>query len=172
MVAMIIENLGARAARACWPHLPEIVGCGDADDPILRHAHLFPNLKRLVIGMIDRGQKTFRVDIKILGDQFPCKGNGLFFKVITKREIPKHFEKRVMARRVADIIKVIMLAARAHTFLRRGGAWRVTMLKPCEDVFELHHARIGEHQSRVIARHKRRAFDNGMAVAFKIFEKG
>ena len=42
VIAVIIENLCARAAGAGRAHLPEIVRGRDTDDPILGHAHLFP----------------------------------------------------------------------------------------------------------------------------------
>ena len=59
-----------------------------------------------------------------------------------------------MPRGVADIVEVVVLAAGAHAFLRRGGAQIGALLDAGEDVLELHHAGIGEHQGRVVARHQ------------------
>ncbi len=61
-----------------------------------------------------------------------------------------------MARGVADIIEIVVLAAGAHAFLRGDGALIGTLLDPGKHVLELHHAGIGEHQRRVVARHQRR----------------
>jgi hypothetical protein len=58
-----------------------------------------------------------------------------------------------------------MLAAGAHAFLRRGDAWKGRLLGAGEHVLELHHAGIGEHQGRVVARHERARGQHLMAVA-------
>ena len=41
----------------------------------------------------------------------------LLLEIVAEGEIPEHFEKRVMARGIADIIQIIMLAAGANAFL-------------------------------------------------------
>ena len=56
---------------------------------------------------------------KIFGYQIPSIMNCLLFKIITKRKISQHFKKCVMAGRIAHVLKIIMLAARAHAFLGR-----------------------------------------------------
>ena len=43
-------------------------------------------------------------------------------EIIAEREIAQHFEESVMARGIADVVEVVVLAAGAHAFLRRGGA--------------------------------------------------
>ena len=43
--------------------------------------------------------------------------NGLLFEIIAKRKIAEHFEERVVARRVTDIVEVIVLATCAHALL-------------------------------------------------------
>jgi hypothetical protein len=77
----------------------------------------------------------------------------------------------VVARSVADIVEIVVLAAGAHAFLRGDGAAVGPLLQPGEDVLELHHAGIGEHQRRVVARHQRAGGDDFMPVAGKIIEK-
>ena len=76
-----------------------------------------------------------------------------------------------MARGVADIVEVVVLAARAHAFLRGDRARIGTLLKAGEDVLELHHAGIGEHQRRIVARHERRRRHDRVAVAGEIVEE-
>src|SRR3546814_10324600 len=51
---------------------------------------------------------------------------------------------------------VVVLATRAHAFLRGGGTAVGALLVAGEDVLELHHARVGEQQRRIVARHQRR----------------
>ncbi len=56
-----------------------------------------------------------------------------------------------MARRVADVLEIVVLAARAHASLRRRRALEAEILDADQSVLELHHARVGEQQ-RVVAR--------------------
>ena len=71
----------------------------------------------------------------------------------------------MVARGVADIVQIVVLAARAHAFLRRSGAHIIALLNPGEAILELHHAGIGKHQGGVIARNERRTFDLTVPVA-------
>jgi hypothetical protein len=73
---------------------------------------------------------------------------------------------------VADIVEIVVLAAGTHAFLRGGGPAVGPTLLAGEDVLELHHSRVGEQQGRVVARHERRAFHHGVAVAGETVEEG
>jgi hypothetical protein len=77
----------------------------------------------------------------------------------------------VVARGVADILQIVVLAAGAHAFLRRGGTLVGPRLGAGEHVLELHHAGIGEQQGGIVERHQRRGIDDFMAVPAKEFEK-
>ena len=72
---------------------------------------------------------------------------------------------------VADIVEVVMLAAGAHTFLRGDGAAIRPLFQAGEDVLELHHAGVGEHQRRIVARHQRRRRHDLVIVAGEEIEK-
>jgi hypothetical protein len=61
--------------------------------------------------------------------------------------------------------------ARTH-FCDVAARERRAVLDPGEDVLELHHARIGEHQRRVVARHQRARGDDLVPVWLEIVEKG
>ena len=76
-----------------------------------------------------------------------------------------------MTRGVADIVEVVVLAAGTDAFLRGGGALVRPLLDAGKDVLELHHAGIGEHQGRVVARHQGRRIDDLMAVGREIIQK-
>ena len=53
---------------------------------------------------------------------------------------------------ISDIIQIVMLAARAQTFLNRDGAHIITLLRAQKDILELIHARVGKEQRRVVGR--------------------
>ncbi len=92
-------------------------------------------------------------------------------EIIAEGEIAQHLEEGVVAGGVADVLQIVVLAAGAHAFLRRGGAHVVALLDAGEDVLELHHAGIGEHQGGIVARHQRARRHDLMAVALEIVEK-
>ena len=110
---------------------------------------------RFIVGVIDRDQQLVLRQPEILGDQVPGKLDGLFLEIVSEREIAEHLEEGEMPRGVADIVEVVVLAAGAHALLRRRCARIRARLQPGEDILELHHAGIREHQRRVVARHER-----------------
>ena len=170
---MIIENFGAGAAGSGIAHAPEIVGGRDADDTIVgKSRDLPPQRRRLLILMIDRDQQLVSRQAEILRQQGPGMGDGLFLEIVAEGEISQHFKEGVVPGGIADIVEVIVLAAGADAFLRRGGAGIGAALLPGEDVLELHHAAVGEHQRRVVPRHEGRAFHHAMPVAGKVIEEG
>jgi hypothetical protein len=77
----------------------------------------------------------------------------------------------VVARGIADIIEVVVLAAGADAFLRRGRPHIGTLLQAGEEVLELHHAGIGEHQRRVVARHQRGTGHDLVPLAREVAEE-
>ena len=171
--AVIVEYLGARTARARVPHGPEIVAGRNADDPAIRQAgDLLPVMRRLVIGVIDRDQQPARIQPELPGDQVPGEFDRTLLEIVAEREVAEHLEEGVMARRIADIVEVVVLAAGAHALLRGHGARVAACLQPREDVLELYHSGIGEHQCRVVARHERAGGNDLVTVLPKIVEEG
>ena len=172
VLAVIVEDFRARPARPGFAHGPEIVGAGDADDLLLGQAgDLFPELERLVVVDIDRDHQPIGRHAEFLGDQVPGQLDGALLEVVAEREIAEHLEEGVVARGVADIVEVVVLAAGAHAFLRRGRAHVGALFQAGEDVLELHHAGIGEHQGRVVARHERRGRHDLVPLARKKVEE-
>ena len=170
--ALIDEDFRTWAARACVAHLPEIVRGADTDDAVVGEAgDLLPQAVRFVVIGVDGDQKLILRQRKFLGDQVPGQLDGAFLEVIAEGEVAEHLEEGVMPRGVADIVEVVVLAAGAHAFLRRRGAHVGPLLDAGEDVLELHHAGIGEHQGRVVARHQFRRRNGRMIVAHEIIEK-
>ena len=64
----------------------------------------------------------------------------------------------------ADIFQIVMLAAGAHAFLRRGRAVVITLFQPKKNVLELVHPRIGKEQRGIVVRNKRRGVNLAMAL--------
>ena len=156
MLAAVDEDFRTRAARPGIAHGPEIVAGGDADDALVREAgDLLPQRGRLVVGVVDRDEQLVLRQAEILGNQLPGELDRDVLEIVAEREIAEHLEEGEMARRIADIVEVVVLAAGAHRFLRGGGAAEWARLEAGEDVLELHHAGIGEHQCRIVARHER-----------------
>ena len=162
-VALVVENLRAIAAGPGRAHRPEIAFM--ADDAVVGKAgDLLPQLTRLIVGVIDRDQQPVLGQADHLGDEIPGEGDGFFLEIIAEGEIAQHLEEGVVAGGVADIVEVVMLAAGAHAFLHRGGAAIGPLFRAREQVLELHHARIGEQQGGVVARHQRRGRHHGVAA--------
>ena len=170
---VVVEDLGARPARPGVAHAPEIVAGGDADDPLLGQARDLPPIRRRVVVLGEhRHQQPVARDGEVARQQLPGVGDRLLLEVVAEGEIPQHLEEGVVPRGEADIVEVVVLAAGAHAFLRRGGAVVGPPLLPGEDVLELHHAAVGEHQGRIVARHQRRAFHHRVPVAREVVEEG
>ena len=90
------------------------------------------------------------------GDEVPGELDRLGLEVVAEAEVAEHLEERVVARGVADVLEVVVLAARAHAALAARGALVAALVLAEEHVLELDHAGIREQQRRVVARHERR----------------
>ena len=172
MIAVIVEDFRAGAARTGVAHGPEIIGAGDAGDFAFGQAgDLLPQLERFVVVDIDGDHQPFFGNAELLGHQVPGELDGAVLEVVAEREVAEHLEESVVACGVADIVEVVVLAAGAHAFLRGRRPRIGALFEPGEDVLELHHAGICEHQRRVVARHERRRGHDLVALARKKAEK-
>ena len=154
--AMIVENLRARPARTGVAHRPEIVARRDADDPLVGQAgDPLPQVERLVVVVVDGDGQLLSRQAEFACEQVPGVFDRVVLEIVAEREVAQHLEERVVARGVADIVEVVVLAAGAHAFLRRRGPDIGALLDAGEDVLELHHPGVGEHQGRIVARHER-----------------
>ncbi len=154
--AVVVENLKTRTARAGVAHGPEIVAARDAQDLALRQSRdLLGERSRLVVVDIDGDEQAVLVDGELLRQQIPGEQDGALLEIVAEGEVAEHLEEGVVARGVADIVEIVVLAAGAYAFLRRGDAGKARGLGAGQDVLELNHAGIGEHQGRIVARHER-----------------
>ena len=172
--AMVVENLRARTAGTKLAHRPEIVRACDADDLLVGEASDLPPQRRcLIVVGVDGDQQALLVELKVLGEQLPGEQDRLLLEIVAEGEIAEHLEEGVMARGVADIVEVVVLAAGAHALLRRGCARERPLFLSGENILERHHAGIGEHQRRIVARHERRRWHDLMvALGEEIEEAG
>src|SRR6185295_8287869 len=106
-----------------------------------------------------------------LGEQLPGKLDRVLLEIVAEAEVAQHFEESVVPRRVADVLQVVVLAARTHAALRGGGARVGALLLAEEDVLELHHARIDEQQRRVVRGHERTGGHDAVALGLEILEE-
>ena len=115
-LAVVVEDLGARTARARVAHLPEIVRGRDADDLRLRQAgDLLPEIERLVVLGKDGDQELVLGEAELLGDQPPGELDRDILEIVAEGEVAEHLEEGVVPSGVADIVEVMCLPpARTH----------------------------------------------------------
>jgi hypothetical protein len=117
---VVVEDFGARAARAGVAHLPEIRLGAEADDAVLgQSGNLLPERHRLVVVLVDGGRQLRLGQAPLLGQEIPGEFDRMLLEVVAKGEIAEHLEEGVVARGKADIVEIIVLAAGAYAFLRR-----------------------------------------------------
>ena len=76
-----------------------------------------------------------------------------------------------MPRGIADIVEIVVLAARTDAFLR-GRRSRIRLrFQPGEDVLERHHPGVDEHQRRIVVRHQRCRGNDRVAGTGEIIEE-
>ena len=119
MIAMVPENLAARAARPGIAHRPKIVAGRNANDPVFWQTRNFtPKVKSFIIGVVNCDRNPIGIEAPFLRGQVPSERNRLFLEIIPEGKIAEHFKKCVVPRGITDIVEVIMLAACPNTFLR------------------------------------------------------
>ena len=76
-----------------------------------------------------------------------------------------------MARGVADVVEVVVLASRPDALLRRRGSHVVPPLASREDVLELVHPGVGEEQRRVLGGNQRGGGDAAVPLPLEVTKK-
>ena len=162
---MIPKNFRTRPTGSCVAHSPEIVLVSEAGNSVGVETYLVdPDAFSFIITIMNRNPQAFRRKLNHLGEEFPGKTNGLFLEVIAKTEITQHFKKRMVTSCIANIIKVVMLAARTKTTLTRCCPGISSIFPECERFLELHHARIGEEQGGIVARYQGCGINDGVTL--------
>ena len=77
-----------------------------------------------------------------------------------------------MARRIADVLEIVMLSAGAQTTLHVRGADVASLIDAKKDILELHHAAVGEQQRRIVGGDERCRRHDRVSIRREILEKG
>jgi hypothetical protein len=67
--------------------------------------------------VINGYQKALGIKRVFLGQKIPRKLDCAFLEIVAEGKVAEHFEECVVARGVAHIVEVIVLAAGTHAFL-------------------------------------------------------
>jgi hypothetical protein len=177
--SVVVEDFRAGAAGTGVGHHPEVVGLvlralvvTDAHHALGGQADVFrPDVVGLVIVDVDRRPQFIRRQLVDLRQQLPGPLQRVALEVVAEAPVAQHLEEGVVARRVAHVLQVVVLAAGAQAGLDRGGADVRALVGAQEHVLELHHAGIGEHQRRVVARHQRARRHDGVALGREEVQK-
>ena len=117
---MIVKNLRAGAAGAGIAHCPEIGLGAHAGDAISRYTRLrTPQVEGFVIRLEHGDPQPVLGNAQLFRDELPSESNRIALEVVAETEIAQHLEKRVVAGRIPDVFKIIVLAAGTHAALRR-----------------------------------------------------
>ncbi|MNM47424.1 hypothetical protein D3C81_583900 [compost metagenome] len=180
--AVVVEDLGAGAARAGVAHGPEVVGgvrrafvVADADHALGRYANFFgPDIVGFVIAGVDRDPELFLRQVQpLVGSQEgPGESDRVALEIVAETEVAQHFEEGMVARGVADVFQVIVLAAGAYALLAADRAGVGALFLAEEAVLELVHAGVGKQQGRVIARNQRAGGNSGVSLLFEEAKEG
>ncbi len=90
-----------------------------------------PDRARLVVGRERRVARVAAEDgddqavlrqVEDLREELPGEGDGVLLEVVAEAEVPEHLEERVVARGDADVLEVVVLAARCGC--TSGSTWR------------------------------------------------
>ena len=155
-LAVVVEDLAARSARAGVPHRPEVGSLAEARKALRAHADVSqPDVGGLVVVLVDRAPQARRVQPEVIDEEVPGEMDRLALEIVAEGEIAEHLEERVVACRVADVLEVVVLAAGTHAALAGSRAQVIALLLAEEHVLELHHAGVGEQQRRIVGRNER-----------------
>ncbi len=72
---------------------------------------------------------------------------------------------------IANIVEIVVLASGANAFLAAHRGRVGPRFKAGEDILERHHARVDEHQRRIVVGHQRRARHPRVSVLLEIVEE-
>ena len=178
--AVIIENLGARTARAGIAHGPEVVRCvrcalvvADADHALGRHADVFgPDVVGFVIAGVDGYPELVFRQLEHTGEEGPGEVDRILLEIIAKAEVAEHFKEGVVTGGVTDVFQVAVLAAGPHALLAAGRPGVGTFFLTQETVLELVHPRVGEQQGRVVIRDQGAGRDTGVTLLLEEAKEG
>ena len=130
-----------------------------------------PQLKGLVIVLVNRHPQLVCREIDLPGKKFPGVLDGFLLEIISKGEVAEHLEEGMVPRRMADILEIVVLAAGANALLARDRAFVVPLILAEEHALELDHSRVREQERRVVLRNEGRTRHHLVALPGKIINE-
>ena len=150
-------DLRARAAWTSISHFPEVVVLVAVNDVVGRNmlqpefGSLFIPLQVFLFAALENGH------VEVCGIQFqdvhqilPRQVDGSFLEVVSKRPVAQHLEHGVVIGVVSHFFQVVVLSANAEAFLAVSTSAGFWVACAQDDVFELVHASVGEHEGWII----------------------
>ena len=129
--AMVEEDFGTRAARACVAHGPEVIRgirrafvVADTHHALCRDANfLRPDIIGFVIAGVDGDPELVFRQVQPLcaGEKLPRIVDGVTLEVVAKAEVTQHFKEGVVTCGITDVFQIVVLAASTHALLASGG---------------------------------------------------
>ena len=161
---VVVKDFGTGTTGTGIAHLPEVVRCvwgalvvANPHDSICRNTNfLIPDIKGFVVGRVNGDPQFFLWQLQpvVAGQEGPGKIDGFTLEVVAKAKVTQHFEKGMVARCIAYVLKVIVFTTCTHALLRGCRPAVIACFAPQEHVFELVHSRVGKQQGRVVRRHQ------------------
>ena len=140
----------------------------EAHDAVVRKTgHVLPNLPGFVIILIDSCEEAFLRELPNFSEEFPCPGNSFLLIIVTEAPVTEHFEEGVVVVVAAHHVEVVVLTGHAEALLAVACALPTLRIVAQEDSLELVHARVREHERRVVMRNHRRRTHKEVALGFK-----
>ena len=167
-------NLRARSTRSRVTHFPEIVMLVAVDDVVFGQ-ELLPDGSSLIVtrksllraALEHSGIEILGVNLQHIHNVLPSPRNRLFLEVVTKRPVAQHLEHRVVVGVMSHLFEVVVLAAHTEALLRICLTATLRGHIAQNDVLELIHTCIGEHQRWVVLHDHRSRWHNQVFLALK-----
>ena len=164
-------DLRAGTTGAGVAHLPEIVVLVAQQDMVRRHM-LEPGFLRLGVeggAVVGRAFEHGRIELGLvdlvhLGEELPGPVDGLGLEIVAEAPVAQHLEHRVVAAVMAHRLEVVVLAAHAEALLAVGGPGELGRRIAQENILELVHSRVREHQRGVVLDHHGGARNDGVSL--------
>ena len=132
-----------RATRASVAHGPEIVIVPQTCDTFGIEANVVhPDIFSFIITGMHCDPEPFFRQLDDFCQKLPSKFNRLFFEIIAKTKITKHFKKSVVSRGITHVIEIIVFTTSANTTLAACGSRIASIFSEGERFLKLDHARI------------------------------
>ncbi len=171
-VAAVIVDFGAGAARTGVAHFPEVGVSIKAHDAVIRKTgHVLPNLPSFVIVLVHGCEQTFLRELPNFSQKFPSPSDSFFLVVVAEAPVAEHFEEGVVVVVAAHHVEVVVLTGHAKALLAIAYALPALGIIAQENRLELVHARVREHERRVVMGNHRRRTHKEMALGFEELDK-